>query len=64
MTASDEFAEDSRFEYCKDFLSNNVRTVIRKSEARFKLKLGLVLFQMRIPRRVIIYLRKKKRRWD
>lgn len=63
MTASDEFVEDPRFKYCKEFLSNNVKTVIQKSEARFKLKLGLLLFQMSIPRNVVIYLRNKKR-WD
>ena len=64
LTITDEYIHDKRYEYCKNFLRTNAKSVIKNTYAIKKLRIGLLLFYIKIPRKVLNTLRKKRNRWS
>lgn len=63
LTADDEYLDDDRFLYCKEFLNKNVALMIKNKKIRIKQKIASILYMLKIPRKILIKLREKKGRW-
>ena len=63
LTASDEYLNDERFLYCKNFLDKNIISVVKDKNTRKKQKIASILYMLKMPRRLLVKIREKTNRW-
>ena len=64
LTITKEYTADNRYSYSKKYLDYHTEDVIKNKNVRLKLKAGLFLYKIHFPRKLMIFIRNKKNRWN
>ena len=64
LTASSDYLSDERYKYCKQYLAEHAADAIRHKDTRKKLKIGLLLYYIRMPRKIMKAIHSRKKRWS
>ena len=63
LTATDDYINDYRFVYCKNYIKDCFSEIFLRSKARKKMKICLFLWKINTPRKLLVLIRRKNSRW-
>ena len=64
LTASSDYLVDDRYLFCKSYICEHAKEAFQNSNVRKKLKMGLLLYKVGFPIRLLLRIRNARNRWS
>lgn len=63
LTVTPKYYNNEKYDYCLKYLKDNAWRVIKDKNSRKKTRVALLIYVVRIPRWILVYIRKHVNRW-